>query len=189
MSLTHINAFYQRVFYLAHSFPAFNQLFGAMKMILFYMWVLLPLFSIAQHNEYLVSSYLVEGNKAPNTHYIGEAWLNSLLQADADFNLNITKATFRANSTLDWHKHATAQVLIIMEGEAYYQERGKEPVMLKKGDVLKCNKETEHWHTSTKEQSVTYLAIYGGTQPTTWTEKVTQEYYDSVAQKLSRGTK
>ncbi len=108
-------------------------------------------------------------------------------QAEPDFDLNITNATFRANSTLDWHKHATAQVLIIVEGEAYYQERGKEPVVLKKGDVIKCAKDTEHWHTSTKQQSVTYLALYGGTQPTTWTEKLTQEYYDSVAQKLARG--
>lgn len=141
--------------------------------------------ALAQQPVYAISSYLVEGNKAPNTHYIGEAWLNTLLQAEEDFDLNITKATFRANSTLDWHKHATAQVLIIVEGEAYYQERGKEPVILRRGDVVKCKKDTEHWHTATKEQSVTYLAIYGGTQPTTWTEKVTQEYYDNVAQKLS----
>ena len=156
-----------------------------MKKLLFIVLAHLPLVSVAQQGEYALSSYLVEGNKAPNTHYIGEAWLNSVLQADEDFDLNITKATFRANSTLDWHKHATAQVLIIVEGEAYYQERGKEPVILKKGDVLKCRKDTEHWHTATKTQSVTYLAIYGGTQPTTWTEKVTQEYYDRVAQKLS----
>lgn len=155
-----------------------------MERITFLLLVLSPFFACAQKSEYTTSSYLVEGTKAPNTHYIGEAWLNTLVQADADFNLNITKATFRANSTLDWHKHATPQVLIIVEGEAYYQERGKEPVILKKGEVVKCNKDTEHWHTATKGQSVTYLALYGGTQPTTWTEKLTQEYYDSVAEKL-----
>jgi quercetin dioxygenase-like cupin family protein len=108
-----------------------------------------------------------------------------LLQADADLGYNITKATFRANSTLDWHKHPTPQVIVIVEGEGYYQERGKEPVILKKGDVIKCNKDTEHWHSSTKESLVTYLAIYGGTQPTVWTEKLTQEYYDGVAHKLN----
>jgi quercetin dioxygenase-like cupin family protein len=138
----------------------------------------------AQKADYPISSFLTEGPKAPNTHYIGEAWLNSVLQADGEINYNITKATFRKNSTLDWHKHTTPQVLIIVEGEAYYQERGKEPVILKKGDVIKCNKDIEHWHSSTKENSVTYLAIYGGTQPTIWTEKLTQEYYDSVAQKV-----
>ncbi|MFN5425681.1 MAG: hypothetical protein ACK5RI_10100 [Bacteroidota bacterium] len=41
--------------------------------------------------------------------------------------------------------------------------------------MIKSDKDTEHWHSSTKEESVTYLAIYGGTQPTTWTEKLSQE--------------
>jgi len=155
-----------------------------MKTIAFLLLASMPFIGISQSSDYKIASFLTEGIKAPNTHYIGEAWLNSVLQADDEINYNITKATFRANSTLDWHKHPTPQVLIIVEGEGYYQERGKEPIILKKGDIIKCNKETEHWHTSTKENSVTYLAIYGGTQPTIWTEKLTQEYYDSIAKKL-----
>ena len=145
----------------------------------------LPLFGLTQQSDYTISSYLTQGPKAPNTHYIGEAWLNGLLQPDSTLGYNITKATFRANSTLDWHKHESVQILIIVDGEAYYQERGKEPVILKKGDVIKCNKDTEHWHASTKEKDVTYLAIYGGAQPTVWTEKLTQEYYDGIAKKLT----
>lgn len=156
-----------------------------MKKVIFQLLICIPCIVSAQNTDYTISSYLTQGPKAPNTHYIGEAWLNSVLQADAELNYNITKATFRANSTLDWHKHSTPQVLIIVEGEGYYQERGKEPIMIKKGDVLKCNKDIEHWHTSSKENSVTYLAIYGGSQPTVWTEKLTQEYYDSIAQKLN----
>jgi hypothetical protein len=42
----------------------------------------------------------------------------------------------------------------------------------------------EHLHASSKEKDVTYLAIYGGTQPTIWTDKLTQAYYDEVAVKL-----
>ncbi|MFH6604060.1 cupin domain-containing protein [Maribacter algicola] len=139
----------------------------------------------AQDSGYAVSSYLVEGFKAPNTHYIGEAWLNHILQSDDDLNYNITKATFKANSTLDWHKHESVQVLIIVDGECYYQERGKEPILLKEGDVIRCEKDIEHWHSSSKENDVTYLALYGGGNPTTWTEVLTQEYYDSVAKKLN----
>lgn len=156
-----------------------------MKLAILFILASLPFLGIAQNPDYKISSFLVEGPKAPNTHYIGEAWLNSLIQADDEINYNITQATFRANSTLDWHKHSTPQVLVILDGEGYYQERGKAPIVLKKGDVIKCAKEVEHWHTASIEHSVTYLAIYGGTQPTTWTEKLTQEYYDSVAAKLS----
>ena len=155
-----------------------------MKKILFFLFTIFSFIVFAQNSEYSISSYLIEGTKAPNTHYLGEAWLNSLLHADKDLNYNITKATFRANSTLDWHKHSTPQVLIIVEGEGYYQERGKDPIRMKAGDVIKCNKETEHWHTSSKEIDVTYLAIYGGNQPTAWTEVLSHEYYDNVANKL-----
>ena len=155
-----------------------------MKKLLSFLFTISSFVVFAQNSEYSISSYLTEGTKAPNTHYIGEAWLNSLIHADEDINYNITKATFKANSTLDWHKHATPQVLIIVEGEGYYQERGKAPIRMKLGDVIKCDKETEHWHASSKESDVTYLAIYGGTQPTTWTEVLSQDYYDSVANKL-----
>ena len=155
-----------------------------MKNTILFLLVLVSASAYSQNSEYKVSSYQTEGRKAPNTHYIGEAWLNAIIHNDAELGYNITKATFKANSTLDWHTHSSAQVLIIVDGEAYYQERGKEPVILKTGDVIKCEKNTEHWHSSTKVSDVTYLALYGGGQPTTWTEVVTQEYYDRIAKML-----
>ena len=155
-----------------------------MKNLIIITLLILPLFNNAQNSEYSITSYLDEGTRAPNTHYIGEAWLNRLISADGDLSYNITKATFKANSTLDWHKHPSPQVLIIVDGEGYYQERGKDPVRMRAGDIIKCNKETEHWHTSSKESDVTYLALYGGTQPTSWTEVLSQEYYDKIAQRL-----
>ncbi len=148
------------------------------------LFMLLPLFINAQNSEYNLNSYLDEGVKAPNTHYIGEAWLNGLLRADENLNCNITKATFRANSTLDWHKHTSPQVIIIVKGEGYYQEKGKEPLILKVGDVLKCDQDIEHWHSSTKENDVTYLAIYSG--ETIWTEVLSQENYDNVAEEVKK---
>lgn len=155
-----------------------------MKNLIILLFILSPIYFYPQESGYAITSYLDEGTKAPNTHYIGEAWLKPLLRSEVDLGYNITKATFRANSTLDWHKHTSPQILIIVEGEAYYQERGKEPVILTLGDVIKCNKDVEHWHSSTKKSMVTYLALYGGETPTIWTEVLTQEYYDSVAEKL-----
>jgi len=46
---------------------------------------------------------------------------------------------------------------------------------MKESDIIKCQPGTEHWHSSSKEQDVTYLAIYGGTTPTEWTEELTRE--------------
>lgn len=139
----------------------------------------------AQNNNYKITSYthldLDPEKKAPNTHYLGSAWLQGLVgRNEADLNFGVTLATFKANSTLDWHTHTTGQVLIIVSGQAYYQERDKEVIVLKEGEVIKCDKETEHWHSATKESDVSYIAIYGGTSPTTWTKKVSREYYDSI---------
>ncbi|MFD2564250.1 cupin domain-containing protein [Aquimarina rubra] len=157
-----------------------------MKKVVNILLLTFPIIIISQNSQYNISSYLDEGSKAPNTHYIGEAWLNPLFRADDDLGYHITKATFRANSTLDWHKHSSPQVLIIIEGKGYYQERGKEPIILNVGDVIKCNKSTEHWHSSSKDSQVTYLALYAGDKPTIWTEVLTQEYYNNVAEKLKK---
>ena len=86
-----------------------------MKKIIFFLFTISSSVVFAQNSDYSINSYLVEGTKAPNTHYIGEAWLNSLLHADEEINYNITKATFRANSTLDWKKQSTSQFLGILE--------------------------------------------------------------------------
>ena len=157
-----------------------------MKYFFFLGLVLTSLLGFSQSTDYKVVSYKTEGQKAPNTHYIGEAWLNPIIHGDSTLGYNITKATFKANSTLDWHKHGSAQVLIIVDGEAYYQEKGKEPVILHTGDVIKCDKDIEHWHSSTKFSDVTYLALYGGAEPTIWTEVLSQKYYDEVAAKLKK---
>lgn len=108
-----------------------------MKNSIIVLFILTSLSGLSQDSEYHVASYQTEGTKAPNTHYIGEAWLNAIIHDDTELGYNITKATFKANSTLDWHTHSTAQVLIIVDGEAYYQERGKDPVILKEGDIIK----------------------------------------------------
>ena len=153
-----------------------------MKKSILKLLLILPLFGFSQIPAYQINSYHTEGTKAPNTHYIGEAWLNSLLRADDNLHYNVTKATFKANSTLDWHKHTSPQVLIVVEGEGYYQERDKDAVVIQVGDVIKCNQDTEHWHSSSKTKNVTYLALYSG--ETIWTEVLSQEAYDAVAEKL-----
>ena len=150
-----------------------------MKSITLLAFTLFSMSIFAQTNEYEVSSYLVEGFKVPNTNYLGEAWLNPLIRSDESLSYNITKATFKANSTLNWHKHTDQQVLIIVSGKGYYQEKGKQPILIKEGDVIRCTSNTEHWHASSKEQDVTYLAIYKG--ETEWTDVLTQEAYDQVA--------
>lgn len=151
-----------------------------MKKILF-SFLFLPVFLFSQDTEYTITSFLNQDlapeKKAPNLHYLGSAWLTRLVEADSSFDYNLTQATFSPNSTLDWHKHSTGQVLIVVEGKGYYQERGKAVVVVQKGDVITCAKNIEHWHSSTPEHLVSYIAIYGNSE-TLWTEKLKREDYN-----------
>ena len=72
-----------------------------MKKIVSIVILYIPFFVFAQSPEYSVNSFLNKGKKAPNTHHIGNAWLNFLVQGNDDFKYNITQATFSSNSTLD----------------------------------------------------------------------------------------
>ena len=71
-----------------------------------------------------------------------------------------------------------------MSGKGYYQEKGKQPIVIREGDVLKCSANTDHWHTSSKDLDATYLAIYKG--ETKWTDVLTQEEYDEVSGLLGK---
>lgn len=98
-----------------------------------YLFALIINFSMAlnaQENEYIKASYLEEGTKAPNTHYIGEAYLKGLLSKNDTLDYNIVKATFKANATLDWHYHHTSQtIIIVVEGKAIINNVEKPPYL------------------------------------------------------------
>jgi len=154
-----------------------------MKNILITAAICAGISAFAQNDQYNVASFHDSGRKAPEVNYQGEAWLNFLTRSDSTFDYNVTQATFKAHSTLNWHKHETDQVLIVVEGKGYYQERGKEPMIIHQGDVIRCPKEVEHFHTSSLEEDVSYIAVYGSA-PTVWTEVLTMDEYERIGKQL-----
>ncbi|MFB6278770.1 MAG: DUF4440 domain-containing protein [Salinibacter sp.] len=120
-----------------------------------------------------------KGKKAPNVHHTGDVWLNHLSDADSTFDYNVTLATFAPGAKLDWHMHPAGQQLLITEGTGYYQERGEEVQIVRKGDLVKCPPGIEHWHAATPETGVTYLALTGN-EPTEWFEPVSEETFNSI---------
>ncbi len=119
-----------------------------------------------------------KGEKSPNVHHVGDVWLNEVSAADSTFTYNVTQAVFAAGARLDWHKHPGGQVLLITEGKGYYQERGKLRQVVRRGEVVKCQPDVEHWHGAAPDSGVTYLA----TTPvqkgrTVWAERVPDEQY------------
>ena len=114
----------------------------------------------------------------------GNNTLVELSRADSIFNFNVAVAKFLPGKKLDWHYHPGGQILIITEGVGYYQERGKLKRIVRKGEVVKCLPGVEHWHGSSVETGVTYLATSPAQRgATVWLEKVTDEQYNSKTNK------
>ena len=118
-----------------------------------------------------------KGILAPNQHHTGKAWLNFMGQANDLFNHNVVLATFEAGAKLDWHSHKQGQQLIVLSGHGHYQEKGKPIQPMRPGVVINCSPNTLHWHSSTKNTAVSYLAIYSPS-PTQWDAPLTQSEYD-----------
>ena len=110
----------------------------------------------------------------------GNNTLVELNHADSIFNFSIAVAKFPPGKKLDWHYHPGGQILIITEGIGYYQERGQPKRIVRKGEVVKCLPGVEHWHGSSVEAGVTYLATSPAQKgATVWLQKVTDEEYHS----------
>ena len=110
----------------------------------------------------------------------GNNTLVELNRPDSIFNFSVAVAKFPPGKKLDWHYHPGGQILIITEGIGYYQERGKSKRIVRKGEVIKCLPGVEHWHGSSVEAGVTYLATSPAHRgATVWLQKVTDEEYNS----------
>ena len=51
--------------------------------------------------------------------------MSELSAPDSTFDYAIAVATFDPGAKLDWHIHPGGQILLIIDGTGYYQERGK----------------------------------------------------------------
>jgi quercetin dioxygenase-like cupin family protein len=126
------------------------------------------------------------GEKSPNVHHVGEVWLNELSAADTTFNYSIALATFKSDARLNWHKHPGGQTLLVTEGEGYYQERNKPKQIIKKGDVIKCLPNVEHWHGASPQKGIAYIAVSPSQKgKTIWMEPLTiEQYYRGTLSKM-----
>lgn len=119
------------------------------------------------------------GEKLSNEYFSGNAFLNLLLARDKNHEFAIGNVTFQQGARTHWHTHPKGQVLIVTEGDGFYQEKGKPAQVLKKGDVVNIPKNVEHWHGASANSQFVHIAItnYKGEENVTWLTPVTDEEY------------
>jgi quercetin dioxygenase-like cupin family protein len=122
-----------------------------------------------------------KGELSTAKNHTGNVWLKELDAGDSTFDYAIAVATFDSGAKLDWHMHPGGQILLILEGTGYYQERGKPIQIVHKGDVIKCLPSVEHWHGASPTTGFTYLATTPTKKgKTVWLEPVADKDYRSV---------
>ena len=74
------------------------------------------------------------------------------------------------------------QVLIVIEGRGFYQEKDRPAQNIKEGDVINIPENIEHWHGASATIKMVHIAItnYKDDVQVTWLQPVTDEEYNSV---------
>lgn len=128
------------------------------------------------------NSIFPKGEKLSNDWFTGNAFLTPLLAKDKNNDFAMGSVTFEAGARTKWHTHPKGQVLIVTEGEGFYQEKGKLAQNLKKGDVVNIPENVEHWHGASATSKLVHIAItnYQGDTNVVWLEAVSEEDYKNV---------
>lgn len=120
-----------------------------------------------------------KGEKITNDNFTGTAYLNNLVTADSVNQNAVGSVTFEPGARTKWHSHPAGQIILALDGVGYYQEEGKDKVIVRKGEVVKCPIDVPHWHGASADSVFVEIAITGREKgETVWLKPVTDEEYN-----------
>lgn len=123
------------------------------------------------------------GSRGPADWFTGEVYVQSLLNPDQMEDLySVGQVTFMPGGRTHWHTHPIGQTLLVLEGEGWYQERGKAAQKLVKGSVVPIPKDVEHWHGASAGTKLVHIAISNIAEGSvvTWMSPVNDGEYNNV---------
>lgn len=117
-------------------------------------------------------------------YFIGQSYLAPVSTSQAA----IFNVTFEPGCRNNWHIHHAdkggGQILICVGGRGWYQEWGKEPVLMTPGVTVNIPADVKHWHGAAADSWFSHLAIEvpGENTGSEWLEPVTDEQNIRLAQ-------
>lgn len=122
-----------------------------------------------------------KGTKIENSNFTGTAWLNMLAAPDSLNTMYAGLVTFEPAARTNWHSHPAGQILIVTQGEGYYQEEGKPKRILRIGETIKCLPNIKHWHGAAPNSEFAHIAISSRDKgPAQWFKPVLDEEYNGI---------
>ncbi|MBR4361232.1 MAG: carboxymuconolactone decarboxylase family protein [Ruminococcus sp.] len=114
--------------------------------------------------------------------FVGQSYLAPV----STEQIPVYNVTFEPACRNNWHIHHAksggGQMLICIGGRGYYQEWGREAVMLTPGSVINIPAGVKHWHGAAPDSWFSHLAaeIPGEDGKTEWCEAVSDEDYGKL---------
>ena len=124
-------------------------------------------------------------NESFAKYFIGSSFLNPLTDSEK-CPLFLANVTFEPGCRNNWHIHRAdeggGQILICVSGRGYYQEWGKQAVLMTQGDVINIPVGVKHWHGAAPDCWFSHLAVEvpGKNTSNEWLEAVSDEEYDKL---------
>jgi 4-carboxymuconolactone decarboxylase len=118
------------------------------------------------------------GEKITNNNFTGTAYLHQMVMTDSSNKVQVGNVTFTPGARSNWHYHPGGQILLITSGTGYYQEKGSPKRKIRKGDVVNCPPNIQHWHGASAKEEMVQIAITNTQKGTVvWLQPVTDEEY------------
>lgn len=132
------------------------------------------------------TSIFSKGDKLPNDWFSGNAFITPLVAKDKNNEFSAGSVTFEPGARTNWHTHPKGQVLLVIEGNGFYQEKGKPAQPINKGDVVNIPENVEHWHGASAKDKMVHIAItnYKDDVQVNWLDPVTDDQF-SEANKIN----
>lgn len=127
-----------------------------------------------------IDTVFAQGDVNPyGKFFTGVTYLTMLNANDETFNAPVGNVTFEPGARTNWHKHPGGQILLVLNGEGRYQERGGKIRTLKKGDVVRIAPDVEHWHGAAPDSWFVHVSMETNVHKGSamWLEPVTDEQY------------
>ena len=131
-------------------------------------------------NDNKVESIFPKGELGSAENFTGNAWNYGLVANDSTYNTLVGNVYFEPGARSNWHTHPAGQILIITDGMGYHQIKGQPRQTIRKGDVVKCPPNVEHWHGASSETGLQQMYFLPNTKKgiVQWLHPVTDAEYN-----------
>ena len=156
------------------------------KIIAFTSFILLNISAKAQQivdTTAIMNSIFPRGEKSvSNRNFNGGVWVKRFVSPSDALDCIVALVTFEPGVRTNWHTHPGGQILIVVEGTGYYQEKGKPRQIIHKGDVVKCPPGVTHWHGASPNGEFAHLAVAPDADKgeVKWLQRVTEKEYKGL---------